>query len=527
MFLLVAALHASLVLQSTRIPGTGEPDRTPPSRVKFEPVTRRVESATAVTGHPDDPTRIYVVEQAGRVRVVRDGVLLPTPFLDIDPDVTDFPFFEGGMLDLEFHPDHTRNGAVYFSYSSGDYDGAVSLVVERIEVVPGNPDLADPSTRRVVLRQDGFFFAQHVAGGLAFGPDRKLYVGVGDRVSPCEAQDLGTVFGSVLRLEDDGSTPVDNPFVGRPGVDERVWLHGVRNPWRFDFDPETGDLFLGDVGNQQVEEIDRLPFRRAAGANLGWPWLEGDQCFRACSGGGSCTDPSYVPPLHTYDHGTGCAVLGGIVYRGCALPRLSGTYFFADYCSGQLWSLGTRRGADPRPRDWSRLLPWGGSQVPRQITSFGRDAFGELYVADQIGGVWKLVPDPSVDRNDDGVEDGCQATASVRTGSNPVLFLETARAALGGSWETTVDLQTTGGLASLVVVSKVGALSPGISGGFPLQGELLIQLPLGMQHMGMGSHAVPVPFVTGLLGASFSAQAAAVTPSRIVLTNALDVVVGL
>ncbi len=351
-----------------------------------------------------DSESLYVIERGGRVRILRDGAVLDTPFLDIADRVAQIGF-EAGLLGLAFHPDYETEGWVYVHYTEpGDF----AVVVERFRA-GADPDQIDLSTSEIVFGPFDGVGNGHFGGGLQFGPDGKLYVGIGDgdlgvdHQPGCGPQDLASPLGKVLRLNDDGTYPSDNPFAGDPLAHPGVYLLGVRNPWRFSFDETTQGMYLGDVGDDLWEEIDFIP-DALAGANLGWPIHEGTSCFDAPVGcpaqQPACEDASYLDPLIEYDHTVfGCAIVGGFVYRGCQIPSLRGSYFFGDWCSGRVFSIPTDT-PNPVPENHTAALAGGDPDALGQVTSFGLDGEGELYFTSLTGEVRRIVsalPNPSVD----------------------------------------------------------------------------------------------------------------------------------
>jgi glucose/arabinose dehydrogenase len=237
-------------------------------------------------------------------------------------------------------------------------------------------------------------FANHNGGGLAFGYDAKLYIGLGDGGSGGDpfnnAQNLATPLGKILRIDVDSgnpfAVPADNPFVSRPGAFGPIWAYGLRNPWRFGFDRATGDIYIGDVGQNAVEEIDVSLRSAGGGQNYGWKIMEGDQCFSPSSG---CSRTGLTLPVVTYTHSAGCSVTGGVVYQGCRMPGYRGTYFYGDYCSAFIRSFRFQNGAATEQRDWTTPLGRGVGA----LSSFGADAEGEIYILDhQDGQVYKVVP---------------------------------------------------------------------------------------------------------------------------------------
>ena len=346
--------------------------------------------------------RLFLVELAGRIRIFdrAAGQLRPTPFLDISSKV--LAGGERGLLSLAFHPDYASNGLFYVYYTGAGGD----LNIERYHV-SADPDLADPnSAARLLLIAHPQ--SNHNGGQLRIGPlDGHLYIGTGDGGgagdATCNAQRTNTLLGKMLRLDVRKNLaqapfygiPADNPFAGAgdPGnlIPDEIWALGLRNPWRFSFDRLTGDLFIGDVGQNLFEEIDLRRTGAAAGANLGWKIMEGLHCFDngACPAGTpACNDPTLVLPIHEYDHsGSRCSVTGGHFYRGSRASELVGRYVFGDYCSGQVNTL-----RETTPGSWqsAALVQTNGS-----LASFGEDVEGELYVVSG-NDVLELVSDAPV-----------------------------------------------------------------------------------------------------------------------------------
>jgi cysteine-rich repeat protein len=349
-----------------------------------------------VTAPRLDPNRLFITEQDGRVRILRNGTLLPTPFLAIEPLASCCG--ERGLLSVAFHPDYEDNGHFFVNYTNNAGD----TVIARYQV-SADPDVADPDSALVLLTitQD---FSNHNGGQLAFGPDGYLYVGMGDGGSggdPNErAQDPASLLGKMLRLDVDQAGPpwaaAGNPFndAGATLPLDEIWSIGWRNPWRFSFDRGTGDLYAGDVGQDNWEEISYEPAGSPGGLNYGWDVFEGDEhCFE---GDDECATPeSFVMPVLEYPHGAGCSVTGGFVYRGCAMPDLAGTYFYADYCSSFIRTFqGVFGGAAQNMAERTGDVAPGGGLSIGSIASFGEDARGELYVTDlEDGEVFKIVPE--------------------------------------------------------------------------------------------------------------------------------------
>jgi glucose/arabinose dehydrogenase len=329
--------------------------------------------------------RLFVIEKAGRIRILRGGQLLPTPFLDIT-DRVGSDGSEQGLLGLAFHPRYAGNGRFYVNYT----DRRGNTVIARY-TAGSDPDLADPASEKVLLRVDQPF-ANHNGGGLAFGPDGYLYLGLGDGGSGGDplgnAQSLDTLLGKILRLDVDAgepyAIPTGNPYVSGGGQPE-IWAYGLRNPWRFAFDPLTGDLYIGDVGQGSWEEIDFVPAGSPGGINFGWRAYEGFHKFDPFA----ADPPNMWMPVTEYGHGVspgGCSVTGGVVYRGASLPEWNGVYLYGDYCSGDIWGL--LHVIDGAQEQWisTRLF-----DTDFTVTSFGRDAAGEVYLANYAdGGIYLL-----------------------------------------------------------------------------------------------------------------------------------------
>ena len=339
-----------------------------------------------LTGAPGDTTRLFVVERPGRIRIIRNGQVEPQPFLDITPLTSTEG--ERGLLSFAFHPDYPQNG-FFFVYHT-DVPGGNTRVVRY--QVSGDPDVADPASAKLILGVNQPF-SNHNGGQIAFGPDGRLYIGLGDGGSANDplgsGQDLASLLGTILRIDVDNgdpfAIPADNPFVGNTNARAEIWVSGLRNPWRFSFDRQTGDLYIADVGQDEVEEIDVQPASSSGGENYGWNAMEGSRCFQAAS----CDQTGLTLPVLEYLHDSqgGCSVTGGYVYRGTRIPGLAGRYFYADFCSQFVRSFAFAAGAATSPADSTQDLgPAGG------ISSFGEDTNGELYILTIEGGVFKIVP---------------------------------------------------------------------------------------------------------------------------------------
>lgn len=348
--------------------------------ISLEEVVSGLTQPLQVTYAPGDDASLFVVEKIGRIRVVRDGRLEPTPLLDLRGSLS--TGFEQGLLSLAFHPEFADNGYVFVNLTNRQGDTEVlRYTVDRRNYQ------ADPASQRVLLTipQPA---ANHNGGMMAFDPDGYLYVGTGDGGRAGDpwnnAQSLDTLLGKMLRLDvdvpDGYAVPTDNPFASQRGVRGEIWAYGLRNPWRFSFDRESGDLVIADVGQRNWEEINLQPSESRGGENYGWNRMEGNHCYPT---GSRCDDEGLTLPIYEYSHEQtgGCSITGGYVYRGRDVPTLKGWYVFGDYCSGTVWALermAQDEGTEPR---FIELL-----QTSFQISSFGEDAQGELYIADLRSG---------------------------------------------------------------------------------------------------------------------------------------------
>ena len=335
-----------------------------------------------VTQPPGDHRNLFVVEKPGRVAVVRGGRPLTRPFLDLSGQVS--AGSEQGLLSLAFAPDYRRSGLAYVYYT--DTAGDTRVVEYRRSL--SDPLVADPRSRRVVLGV-AQPFANHNGGPVLFGPDGFLYIGLGDGGSENDpnrtGQDLSTLLGKLLRIDPRPSNgrpyavPPSNPFTGRAGARPEIYAYGLRNPWRFSFDPVTGALAIGDVGQNEFEEIDLVPRSEGLGANFGWSAYEGFARFNRDQAAGDA-----VAPVLVYSHDAGCSVTGGYVVRDRRLQSLYGRYLYGDYCAGELRSFTARPG---RRADDDRPL---GLHIPA-LSSFGEDNAGHVYATSLEGGVYRLV----------------------------------------------------------------------------------------------------------------------------------------
>jgi glucose/arabinose dehydrogenase len=355
--------------------GEAEPFDPRAVRLSLRQVAGGFEAPLLVTNAGDGSGRLFVVEQVGRIRVVRDGQPKAEPFLDITSLVT--AGGEQGLLGLAFHPEFASNGRFFVNYT--DTSGDTVVAEYR---APGGSDRADPGSARVLLRIDQPY-SNHNGGALVFGPDGFLYIGMGDGGSADDphgnGQRLNTLLAKLLRIDVDGGRPYgipeDNPFVERSDARPEIWAYGLRNPWRLAFDRATGDLWIGDVGQGEQEEIDLARVGHRGGLNYGWNVMEGTECFSPPDG---CDPEGLVRPVAVYPTSLGCAVIGGHVYRGARFPVLQGGYFFADFCAGVVFAMDASRRASRQP---VMLL-----DTEHAISSFGEDEEGELYITDLRSG---------------------------------------------------------------------------------------------------------------------------------------------
>jgi len=350
--------------------------------VTLEPFTT-VKGGPLDIAAPDDGSgRLFVVGQDGRIWVVgADGKVDPDPMVDLREFLVSGG--EQGLLGLALHPGFPNDPRVYVDYTTGTQD-----VISTLSLDPSDPNKLDRASLHQILAVDDPF-ANHNGGDLLFGPDGYLYAFFGDGGSGGDplgsGQDKSSLLGKVMRLDVDHpngdvpySAPAGNPFVGAEGRDE-IWLTGVRNPWRNSFDRATGDLWIGDVGQGAWEEVD-VARAGVGGLNLGWNRMEGNHCYPP---GADCSTEGLTPPVTEYGHDLGCTVVGGYVYRGTKYPALTGVYLFADYCTGRIFAIDPSTDAFRKPVEVGN----GGDN----ISSFGEDTAGELYVTHLNGDISRVV----------------------------------------------------------------------------------------------------------------------------------------
>jgi glucose/arabinose dehydrogenase len=333
-----------------------------------------------VAGAGDDSGRLFVVSQFGTIHIVQDGQVLAAPFIDLTDRLTSRSN-EQGLLGLAFHPDYEENGWFYVNYSARD-DG--DTIIARYSVSADDPNTADPDSEMVLLRIDQPY-PNHNGGMMTFGSDGYLYIAAGDGGSQGDPQGNGqnthALLAKILRIDVDGGEPygipADNPFADGVNGAPEVWHYGLRNPWRFSFDRETGDMYVADVGQNTYEEVNFVP-AGVSGVNFGWNLYEGLHPYS-----GQPAPSDVVMPFAEYAHNEGQSVTGGYVYRGSLVPALQGIYLYADFASGRLW-YAYRDAADTWQHDV--LVP----RTGQTISSFGEDDDGELYITSFNGGVYRF-----------------------------------------------------------------------------------------------------------------------------------------
>lgn len=346
-----------------------------PAQPALVPIARNLPKPVFLTGAPGT-TNLFIVEQGGTIMLFRPGrtgggSVSPTPFLNISDRVS--VGAERGLLGLAFHPGYATNGRLIVHYT--DVNG--NTVVSEYKRSARNPNTAD-RTERIILQQQQPF-PNHNGGMITFGPDGFLYIGLGDGGSGGDpfnnGQNLGTLLGKILRIDVDSTQPyaipATNPFVSTPGARAEIFAYGLRNPWRFSFDRGgVHQIWCGDVGQDTREEVDQIQ----SGGNYGWSIMEGTMCFKPL--GGPCDTTGKILPIYEYTHAVGCSITGGYVYRGTAVPALAGKYLFGDFCAGTIWSLSESQSTFTVAQVF---------QPPFQLSSFGQDNNGELYVCAYAG----------------------------------------------------------------------------------------------------------------------------------------------
>ncbi len=361
--------------------GGGAPQA--PLALTLQPVVSGLASPVHLTA-PEGDSRLFIVERAGRIRIVQGGTLLAAPFLDISARTTTDG--ERGLLSMAFHPHYATNGYffVYYTDTNGD------IAIDRFSVQAADPNAADPLSGTRVLSVAHPTFSNHNGGLLGFGPDGDLYIGTGDGGGGGDpngnAQNQDSLLGKLLRIDVDPggqpyAIPSSNPFAGQAGKRGEIWAYGLRNPWRYAFDAAQGQLYIADVGQDRREEVD-IAGVGEGGLNYGWNIMEGTLCYPA----DPCNQQGLALPVLDYDHGgsNACSIIGGHVYRGAAIPELQGSYLYSDLCAGWLKSFVFRNGAAEERTDW-------GVPDVAPIYSMGEDAQKEQYLLSGNGGVYRVV----------------------------------------------------------------------------------------------------------------------------------------
>lgn len=351
-----------------------------PANYQWAQVASGIPGLTSMAVPGDGSGRLFVTRLSGQISIIKNGALLPTPFLDITSRVG-WSGNEQGLLGLAFDPSYFTNGRFYVYYT----DSSAVIHLSRFTRSAINPDLADDSSESILFTQPHNDSTVHFGGQLAFGPDGYLYISVGDGGPGGDpnnnAQNLDTLLGKILRINVKGASgytiPAGNPFSG-PNQRKEIWAYGLRNPWRFSFDRSSGDLLIADVGQESYEEINFQKSGASGGRNYGWHYREGLHPYTGTPPAGAVL----TDPIYEYDHSQGCSITGGYVYRGLSLPEFRGIYLYADFCQGKVWGLRNVGG------QWINQPLF---QPVKFITSFGQDESGELYILTNDGLVLKLV----------------------------------------------------------------------------------------------------------------------------------------
>jgi len=353
-------------------------------QLSLVPTTGGFTHPTHITHAGDGSGRLFIVEQGGLIKIIKNGSALPTPFLDVSP-LLKSSAGEQGLLSVAFPPGYAGKQYFYIDYTGTQ--GVGDTVIARYHTT-ADPDIADPASAQTLLEVVQPF-TNHNGGQLAFGPDGYLYIGMGDGGSGGDpfnnAQNPLSLLGKILRIDvesqlDQYSSPLSNPFIGNAGYRPEIWALGLRNPWRFSFDLETGDLYIADVGQNLYEEVNIQPAASSGGENYGWNIMEGFHCYNSAS----CNQSGLTLPVVEYGHSLGdCSITGGFVYRGREFSVLQGVYIYGDYCSGKIWGLRRAGGA------WENKLILDSDLL---ISTFGEDEAGNLYVADHAtGDIYKII----------------------------------------------------------------------------------------------------------------------------------------
>ena len=364
-----------------------------------------------ITSYPNNAKLLYIVEQAGLIKLINDGKKLSRPFFDINKRVVNpnRPGDERGLLGFAFHPNHTNNGKFYINYMDNDGNTIISEFSTNSEL------RANHKSERIILKLKQPY-GNHNGGDIQFGPDGYLYISIGDggkAGDPLNAgQDLSSLFGKIIRIDIEQkpySIPKSNPFFGQKGKREEIWAWGLRNVWRFSFDKQTGDKYLADVGQNKWEEVNFEPASSKGGLNYGWRIMEANHCYDPKE---NCPTEGLIKPIIEYPNDAnhpafafriieelsfsetdveGCSVTGGYVYRGQKIKSMQGQYIFGDYCSGNIWTLRVVNGKAINFKNRTEEINIGGGEFTTYISSFGQDSDGEIYIIDYNGGIYKLI----------------------------------------------------------------------------------------------------------------------------------------
>ncbi|MFY9342781.1 MAG: PQQ-dependent sugar dehydrogenase [Planctomycetota bacterium] len=480
--------------------------------LRLELVASGLFRPVSVAAPPGDLRRIFVVGQDGFVRVVKDGVLLPTPFLDLTGVTA--AGGELGLLSLAFHPAYASNGLCYVFHTSWP----PQAWIKRFQVSASNPDVANPASSTVIL-QTPLVAGNHNGGMLAFGRDGFLYVSLGDGGGPSgtedpqnHAQRLDTLLGKILRLDVDNPSPplaygipAGNPFAGpTPGLDE-IWSYGLRNPWRLSFDRLTGDLYIGDVGGVR-EEVDFEPANSPGGRNYGWQCMAGTHCnfgSTVCV----CNSPALTMPLHEHPgwNPAGC-IIGGYVYRGVAIPDWRGAYFFADYQQDKVWALRHNGTSVTQFVDLTAQLTPPPPFALTQVSGFGEDGYGEIHVCNLAGQVWRIAPitpvSPGIRPYGAGTP-GCSGAHTLSANSSavvghPSFVLRTTQAPAPG-----IGLMA---IASDADVPGSDPLGLGFVAHVQISSAFLLLSAMTSDSSGVGTFQFAIPPSATLVGVALNAQ---------------------
>ena len=364
-----------------------------------------------ITSSPNNAKLLYIVEQAGLIKIINDGKKLSRPFFDINKRVVNpnRPGDERGLLGFAFHPNHTNNGKFYINYMDNDGNTIISEFSTNSEL------RADHKSERIILKLKQPY-GNHNGGDIQFGPDGYLYISIGDggkAGDPLNAgQDLSSLFGKIIRIDIEQKPygiPKSNPFFGQKDKREEIWAWGLRNVWRFSFDKQTGDKYLADVGQNKWEEVNFEPASSKGGLNYGWRIMEANHCYDPKE---NCPTEGLIKPIIEYPNDAnhpafafriieelsfsetdveGCSVTGGYVYRGQKIKSMQGQYIFGDYCSGNIWTLKVVNGKAINFKNRTEEINIGGGEFTTYISSFGQDSDGEIYIIDYNGGIYKLI----------------------------------------------------------------------------------------------------------------------------------------